>query len=299
MVKTCLICNPVAGRGATARNLARIVDLFSEVGVIDILHTRSPRDERRVTRVALDLQCQTIVVVGGDGTCSGVANALLELGSDCALAVVPGGTGNDFAKTLGVRNMPVPEIARLVSTGIRTRIDVGRVDGRYFINSCGFGFDASVLDATTRVKFLKGDALYIYSALGQLLTYKGLPITVDGGLDEAGKDLLMVTVSNGPFLGGAFHIAPQASVLDGKLDVCVVRDANVLQRVHLFASAFRGTHARLPSVRTFQTQRISLSFPFPPAIELDGELHQARSADVTAECVPRALNVIAADGARL
>ena len=299
MVRTCLICNPTAGRGAAGKKLARIIDCFAAVGVTDILYTRAPRDEERVTRAALDLQCRTIVVVGGDGTCSGVANALVASGAECALAVVPAGTGNDFAKSLGVRNMPVAQIAQLVVVGSRTPIDVGRVDGRYFINSCGFGFDASVLEATQRVSFLKGDALYIYAALKQLLSYRGFPVTVNGTADDTTNELLMVTVSNGQFLGGAFHIAPEASVLDGALDICLVRDANVLQRVRLFASAFRGTHGRLPSVRAFQTPRISLVFASPPAIELDGELRQAKSREVTIECVSRRLNVIAAHGARL
>ena len=299
MVRTCLICNPTAGRGAARKKLARIVDYFADVGVKDVLYTRAARDEERVTRAALELQCQTIVVVGGDGTCSGVANALLASGTDCALSVVPAGTGNDFAKTLGVRNMPAAEIAQLVAAGRKTQIDVGRVDNRYFINSCGFGFDASVLEATQSVSFLKGDALYIYAALKQLFGYRGFPVTVNGTHDETTKELLMVTVSNGQFLGGAFHIAPVASVLDGALDVCLVRDASVLQRVRLFASAFRGTHGRLPSVKAFQTPGISLVFASPPAIELDGELRQAKSREVTIECVSRSLSVIASPGARL
>ena len=228
-----------------------------------------------------------------------MANAIVQAGSSCRLAVVPAGTGNDFAKTLGVRKAPIAAIADLVLRGTSTPIDVGLIDGRYFINSCGFGFDASVLEATQRVSFLKGDALYIYAALRQLLTYRGVRVDIEGMFDDATRDVLMVTVSNGQFLGGAFQIAPEASVVDGKLDVCVVRDANVLQRVRLFASAFRGTHVRLPAVQTVRAKRISLTFPSAPAIELDGELRRAQSREVTIQCVPRALNVIAADGARL
>ncbi len=213
--------------------------------------------------------------------------------------MVPAGTGNDFAKTLGVASHAPAQIARLVADGASTRIDVGIADGRYFINSCGFGFVASVLDATTRVKFLKGDVLYVYSALAQLFTYRGLPVAIDGSANASERELLMVTVSNGRYLGGAFRIAPEASVTDGELDVCLVRDANVLQRVRLFAAAIRGTHGQLPAVRTFTARGMSLAFASPPAIELDGELRQARSKDIRIECVPRALRVIAAEGARL
>ena len=256
-------------------------------------------DEERLTLEALDDGWTTIVAVGGDGTCSRIADVLVKSRSDCALAVIPWGTGNDFAKTLGVAGWSPEQVAVLVERAEPRIIDAGLIDGRHFINSCGFGFDASVLAATEHVRFLKGDALYIYAALRQLLTYRGIPIEIDRKSDESAPELLMVTVSNGRYLGGAFHIAPNASVLDGQLDVCVVREANVLQRVRLFASAFRGTHGRLPSVRTLRTGAISLRFPSPPAIEIDGELHRARSREVKIECVPGALSVIAAPGAPL
>jgi len=213
--------------------------------------------------------------------------------------VVPAGTGNDFSKVLGVSGHTPAQIATLIAEGAHTTIDVGIVDDWYFINSCGFGFDASVLQATARVKFLKGDALYIYAALAQLFSYRGQSVEIDGASPDANEELLMVTVSNGPFLGGAFRIAPDASVTDGKLDVCLVRDANVMERIRLFAAAIRGTHGRLPAVSMFRKAGMTLRFASAPLIELDGELRQARSAEVRIECVPRALRVIAAKGLTL
>lgn len=256
-------------------------------------------DEERVTREALDAGWSTIAVVGGDGTCSRVADALMRFGPECALAVVAAGTGNDFSKALGVITHTPDQIARLVVDDAHTRIDVGIADDWYFINSCGFGFDASVLQATAGVRFLKGDALYIYAALAQLLSYRGLPVAMTGAGPGANEELLMVTVSNGPFLGGAFRIAPDASVTDGELDVCLVRDANVIERVRLFAAAMRGTHGRLPAVRMFRQKRMTFKFASAPLIELDGELRHARSPEVRIECVPRALKVIAARGLTL
>ena len=248
----------------------------------------------RVTREALDAGWSTIAVVGGDGTCSRVADALLRFGPECALAVVPAGTGNDFSKTLGVYTRTPDQIASLIVEEARTRIDVGIADDLYFINSCGFGFDASVLQATAGVRFLKGDALYIYAALAQLFTYRGFPVAIDGVGPGLNEELLMVTVSNGRFLGGAFRIAPDASVTDGELDVCLVRDANVIERVRLFAAAMRGTHGRLSAVRMFRRAGMTLKFGSAPLIELDGELRHARSNEVRIECVPRALKVVAA-----
>jgi diacylglycerol kinase (ATP) len=235
-------------------------------------------------------------VLGGDGTCSKVATAIIESRASCALGVAPAGTGNDFAKTLGVAGATPGEILRLAARGITTRIDVGRVDDRYFINSCGFGFDASVLDATKRVRVLTGDAVYIYSALRQLFTYRAVRVSVDSSPNADTSKMLMLTVSNGSFLGGAFRIAPHASVIDGQLDVGIFGDAGLVGRVRIFAGAFRGTHVGLPSVKTKRVAEMTLRFPAPPMMEVDGELRQALSSTVKIECAARALSVVAAPG---
>ena len=292
-----LIANPVAGRGAAAKLLPDVQACFSEIGIRDILVTRAEGDEEFLVCGAIARGVKSFVILGGDGTCSRVANAILKSGIDCGVAVVPSGTGNDFAKTLGVLGATARDVAELVAEGASARIDIGRVDGHYFLNSCGFGFDASVLAATKNVRFLKGDAVYIYSALAQLFTYRGIGVSVDGAPDSARRNMLMVTVSNGQFLGGAFRIAPRASVIDGELDVGFFSDSNIIERVKSFAGTFRGTHLGLPSVKTVKVQTMTLNFSEPPAMEIDGELRHATSSTVKIECIPGALSVIAAPGA--
>ena len=297
--KKCLLVNPAAGRGSAAAVAANAIAAFPELDVSDVFFTEAQGDEARLTDTALRRGYATIIVVGGDGSCSRVAQKLIEQRSDCRLAVIPCGTGNDFAKTLGVAGFAPEQIATLVGQTQSSRIDVGRADGRYFINSCGFGFAASVLEATQNVRFLKGDALYIYSALAQLFTYRALDVSIDGAQRGKGKNLLMAVASNGRSLGGAFRIAPTASVSDGKLDFCLVSDTNVLGRVRTFAGALRGTHLDLPGVTSVKAEFMSLTFAASPAMEMDGELQQATSRTVRIECVPRALTVVAAPGARL
>jgi diacylglycerol kinase family enzyme len=226
-----------------------------------------------------------------------VANAILKSGIDCLLTALPCGTGNDFAKTLGVNKYSPAELAELVVRGNAKQIDVGLADGHYFLNSCGFGFDASVLEATRRVRFLKGDSVYIYSALRQLFTYRGVEVSVTGVPGVKSGSMLMVTVSNGRWLGGAFKIAPQASVLDGKLDACFLGDSNIMQRMKLFLGAMRGTHIGMPSVSAASVRELMLTFPDSPLMEIDGELRRAQSRTVSVKCVPLALSVVAAPGA--
>ncbi|HST07744.1 MAG TPA: hypothetical protein VLJ83_06200, partial [Gemmatimonadaceae bacterium] len=172
-----------------------------------------------------------------------------------------------------------------------------RADGHYFLNSCGFGFDASVLEANNPVRFLSGDAVYIYSALLQLFGYRAQHVSAAGVLRAPRGPMLMVTASNGKSLGGAFRIAPRASVLDGKLDLCFFADSSVVTRARLFAGALRGTHLGRPEVVALTAQRISLSFESAPAMEMDGELRGARGTTVELECLPGALRVLAAPGA--
>ncbi|HEY3114246.1 MAG TPA: diacylglycerol kinase family protein [Gemmatimonadaceae bacterium] len=291
------IVNPAAGRGKAAQVLRAIESTADGRRKNGIFTTESPGDEARLTRQALHQGAAVIAVVGGDGTCSAIAQELLKEESDCALAVIPSGTGNDFAKTLGVDKATPRDVFQLVARGIRTRIDVGLADDHYFLNSCGFGFDASVLEATTRVRFLKGDAVYIYSALQQLFTYRGIEVSPNGAPGVKRGRMLMVTVSNGRFLGGAFKIAPRASVLDGKLEACFFSDANVVERVKLFVGALRGTHLRIPSVSTASVRELALTFANNPLMEIDGELRRARSKTVELKCIPRALAVVAAPGA--
>jgi YegS/Rv2252/BmrU family lipid kinase len=270
--------------------------MLAELGISEIFKTKKSGDEARLTREAIDRGFTTILVVGGDGTCSRVGEAILESGSGCALAVIPCGTGNDIAKTLGVNEMPARDIASLVAAGTISRMDIGRVDQHTFLNSLGFGFVASVLEATERVRFIKGDAVYIYSALAQLFTYCGLSVSPDSAPSSGAGKMLMLTVSNGRFLGGAFRIAPNASVLDGVLNFGFVGDSSVINRVRLFAGAFRGTHLSLPSVRVETARAMTLRFSAAPMMEVDGELRRALSPTVKIECVARALNVIAAPG---
>jgi diacylglycerol kinase (ATP) len=258
--------------------------------------TRAKGDEEILASRAIGSGVRSFVVLGGDGTCSGVANAILKSGVDCLLAVVPSGTGNDFATTLGVENSTPGTVAALMKAGAVRRIDVGCADNNYFLNSCGFGFDASVLEASNRVRFLKGDAVYIYSALRQLVTYRGIEVSANVAGVKRGQ-MLMVTVSNGRWLGGAFKIAPHASVLDGKLDACFFSDSNVMERVKLFVGAFRGTHVGMPSVSVASIAELALTFASQPLMEMDGELRRAQTKTVTLKCIPRALSVVAAPGA--
>jgi diacylglycerol kinase (ATP) len=231
------------------------------------------------------------VAVGGDGTWSNVANALIRSRADCRLGLIAAGTGNDFAKSLGVPARECVASARLAVDGPDSRVDVGRVEDQYFLNAIGFGFDVAVLEEAARVRWLRGTLLYAYAALHQLLRYDGIDVAFDG---ERSTRRLIFVVANGRWFGGAFQIAPGASCDDGLLDAVAIPEATGAERVRLFASAVRGAHVRLPNVELRRSRAFTLRFETPPAYETDGEYRQATSRTVDVECVPAALRVVGA-----
>lgn len=291
----CVIVNPAAGRGRGQRALPAIREAFAAHGITDIRTSASKADERTIADRAVQEGATTIVAAGGDGTWGNVANAILHAGAghSCRLGLIAAGTGNDFAKTVGAPATDIVATAKLVAEQREFIVDVGKIEDYFFLNIAGFGFDIAVLDDIGNVKWLKGDAVYIYSALRQLFRYGGIDIDVRGKAMTGSKRHLMLIIANAQNFGGSFRIAPQASLADGLLDAVSIYDAPAIRRAKLFAAAAKGTHVQLPDVRVEQAAAFTLRFSQPPAYETDGEYRQAKSAELTVKCVPRALHVVA------
>lgn len=291
--KVCVIVNPASGKGRGAKAAAAIRTAFHAVGVTDIRTTTAKGDERNVALRAIQDGVETIVAVGGDGTWGNVANAILGAGAPVRLALAAAGTGNDFAKTVGAPAGDFAATARIAVDGPDVRVDVGCIEGKYFLNVAGFGFDIAVIEDVETINWLKGDALYLYSALRQLFGYRGIPIEVASAARTRGSaQHLMLIIANGKNFGGTFRIAPNASVTDGLLDAVSIAVASPLRRVALFAAATKGTHVRAPEVSVEQAPCFTLAFPTPPAYETDGEYNRARSTRLEVRCVPGVLRVV-------
>ncbi|HVP15642.1 MAG TPA: YegS/Rv2252/BmrU family lipid kinase [Terriglobales bacterium] len=290
-----VIVNPAAGRGTGARRLREVREAFAAVGVRDLLVTTTPGEEAALARRALGSGATTLVAVGGDGTWSNVAGAILASGADCRLALVAAGTGNDFAKTIGAPAMDVAATARLAREGPDVRVDVGRIEDRTFLNIAGFGIDIAVLEDIHRIHLLSGTVLYVTAALRQLAAYGGVEIEV--GMDGASpgpQRHLMLIVANARRFGGAFHVAPGASLVDGRLDAVSIHDATPWRRLGLFRALVEGTHLGYPEVTVRRSPSFRLRFPSPPAYETDGEYRRAATSELEITCMPRALRVVTA-----
>ncbi len=294
-----VLWNPASGRGRGAELHPRIKAAFEAHGITDFVQTQRAGDEARLVHEAIADGIQTIVVAGGDGTWGKSAVALAQAGSPARMAFVAAGTGNDFAKNLRAPATDMEAMAALVAAGgVERRVDLGRVDGNWFANVAGFGFDVEVLIASQGARLLRGPAVYVAAAVGQLFAFGGVPVRIGGvaSLFAPRRPRLMLVFANGKEFGGAFKIAPMAQVDDGKLDAVVFEDGIKLGRIALLARALRGTHLTHPKVFHKAGAEFTLEFDTAPSYELDGDLHLAPSRTVTVASVPAALRVLDAAG---
>lgn len=292
MPGTFVIVNPNSGRGRGRRLEAPIREAFLSQGAQFGL-TTSAGDEERLARQAIADGFDRIVAVGGDGTTSNVGHAIVESGKPVALGLVPGGTGCDLARSLDIPQGDLRRCAEIVSAGRTRAIDVGKVEGRHFLNVAGFGFDLAVLERSFRVKWLRGELLYLYCALLEMKAYPGfrLKSVLDGRPGPDGMHM-MVIVANARKFGGGFSIAPGASLEDGELDIVSFGELGFFARLKAMSALMKGIHNELPRIATTRARRAVFEFTQAPSFETDGEWRQAQGASVTVETLPGALRVL-------
>jgi YegS/Rv2252/BmrU family lipid kinase len=288
-----VVFNPHSGKGRGAQFVAPVLQALAPARRLEHGLTRGPGDEARLAEEAIRRGFRRIVAVGGDGTWSNVGNAILRTGLPVALGLVPGGTGCDLAKTLGIPPRDVGACCRIVLDGETRTIDVGRVEDKHFLNIVGFGYDVAVLEDSWNVAYLEGSALYLYCALRQLRSYRGFSLEAEADGRALGKaGMLMVIVANARIFGGGFRVAPHADIADGKLEAVAFGNMGFPGRVSALVRLLRGTHLKHPRVAAVTAARLVYRFEAPPAYETDGEWNRAGSAEVVIEAVPRALRVL-------
>jgi diacylglycerol kinase (ATP) len=288
-----VVFNPHSGKGRGARFVAPVLNALAPATRLEHGLTRGPGDEARLAEDAVRRGFRRIVAVGGDGTWSNVGNAILRTGAPAKLGLVPGGTGCDLAKTLGIPPRDVGACCRIVLEGASRTIDVGKVEDKHFLNIAGFGYDVAVLEDSWSVGYLEGSALYLYCALRQLASYRGFALETEADGRALGKsDTLMLIVANARVFGGGFRVAPHADLQDGKLEAVAFGNMGFGGRVSALVRLLRGTHLGHPRVSGRSVSRLVCRFAAPPAYETDGEWNQARSAEVVIEAVPGALQVL-------
>lgn len=272
-----LFVNPAAGRGRAGRSVAALRTLFGAAGVdLQVVESRGPGDLETLVRSHIDDGADKVIVVGGDGSVHEAVNGLLRAGRAAGLGVIPIGTGNDFAKAC---DMPLhwQDAAMLLADRLRNRIparliDVGRMNGRYFANSAGIGFDAKVSQLAEQIHLPIGDLVYLIAlaqAMWHGVTTSELQIKY-GDCRYDGR-LTLASIGNGSWVGGMFQIAPMARNDDGALDLVFVKPLSNWRILRLLPQLFRGTHIGQPEIVHAPVRSCQIMAAAPVASHLDGE----------------------------
>lgn len=216
------IVNPTAGGGYAERVWQKISLEMDRRGVAyDVQRTNAPHHATQLAhQAAASAACDAVIAVGGDGTSFEVASGLM--GSGKPMGIIPAGTGNDFLKTIKLPRDPLQAIDFILSHTPRP-VDVGKVNDRWFLNVCGAGFDVTVLEeAALATRKMRGMLPYLYGVIRAIKQHRPLRIryTVDGHLEV--RDVLLLSVANGRYIGGGIPICPKADPADGMLDLTVV-----------------------------------------------------------------------------
>lgn len=270
-MKVRAILNPRAGLAAQ-RALGALEAGSAEWGRIPVDATQAPGHARELARRAVSEGVELLLAAGGDGTMNEVADGLL--GSSTALGVVPVGSGNGLARTLGIPLEPGAAL-RALASGVTRRMDVGVVNGRPFLNVAGAGFDAHVgaeFHRHARRGGRRGILSYVRLSLQAVLRYApgAFRLEVDGAPAYEGR-ALVVAFANGRQYGAGAVLAPQARLDDGRLDVVVFQATSVAGVLRQIPRLFRGTLARSSAFRGFSLSHGALTSPQPYPFHRDGE----------------------------
>jgi YegS/Rv2252/BmrU family lipid kinase len=266
-VRVKFIYNPAAGRGRASRHHAEAERHLRALGAdVDAHASSSPADMTRAAAEASRGDYERVIICGGDGTLN-LAVREFDL-ADGTLALIPQGSGNDFAKVLGLPR-DVGAAAELALRGSAREVDVALANGIRYLGVAGLGFDSEVARyANESVKFLRGSLVYLYAILRVLPRFTPHRVRIN---DTRNEEIMFATVGNSRQYGGGIRIVPDAKIDDGQLDLCVVHRTSRFQLLKTLPKAYTGAHVKSPFVETGHGASFTFASERPMDVYADGE----------------------------
>jgi diacylglycerol kinase (ATP) len=289
------IVNPIAGAGYGAACEATVHEMMQRHGARgEVVLTESKGHATQLAESFARRGFPYIVGVGGDGTLSEVAQSLATH-PEVTFGAVAAGTGNDFIHILGFPDRFEEQQWQALFAAETAAMDVGRCNGKLFINGMGLGFDAQVAYENYHMEnggeVRKGSkSKYTWHIVKNIFSYKERPMRVTmGGRTEERRSFLN-TIANGRRLAGGLELTPRALANDGLLDYCSTDPLSVPMRLRELMSVSRHTHLADKVFHYTQTDRIEFAFDGEVPAHLDGELMFAQRFVV--DVLPGALRSI-------
>lgn len=287
MSRTVIVINPVSGprrrgRGAERETIAkRALERLGVEG--DVRMTERAGHAFELAAGAAAEGADLVIAWGGDGTINEVGRALVQraveggggssLDPAPALGLIPGGSGNGLSRELRIPFDPALAIERAIRSPVR-RIDAGELGEHLFFNVAGVGLDAHVAALISTQEHHRGLVPYVKATLGDLLKYRPTGYTIDADGRVFDTSSLMVAVANSQQYGFGAHIAPEASLTDGFLDVVAIADRKLFGNLVRIPSLFARTVSRQRGVTTIKVRQGSIRAASPMLFHVDGEAVQ-------------------------
>jgi diacylglycerol kinase (ATP) len=291
-----VILNPTSGKGRGLALGKAFVSELQKLGVEVLDLSGSDYDEasengrKAIAAGTID----ALAVAGGDGMVHLGVNLCAE--TPVPLAIMPCGTGNDAAMTLGIPIDDAAGAAELAVSTLKnpvvTDLGLGVTSSRrfYFFNSASAGFDAIVNKRANRWKYPKGPSRYTIAMLYELITFNSLKYRAKINGEDRDIDGMLCAIANGPSYGGGMLVAPEATVDDGFLDLFIVHKITKLELIKVFPKVFTGQHVSHPAVEIIRATEVKLVSEGVP-VYADGEA--AGQLPMTVSVAANALRVLA------
>jgi diacylglycerol kinase (ATP) len=287
-----VVANPAAGHGRAGKLIGKVTQGLHRLRVPhEIRVSESGPDLERIARDAAEGGTRIVAALGGDGTASLAANGVL--GTGASLAVLPAGTGDDFAKAIGAGKLDgaIELLANPKTIDLDTiEVTTGAVR-RHYLNIAGAGFDSEVNETANGMsRKLGATGTYVVALVKTLSRFSPASFTIQVDDERVELDAMLVEIGNGRWTGGGMQVLPDAVMNDGRLDVCIVESLSKGAFLRSFPRVFRGSHTTHPKVQMRTGTRVQVEANRRVLVYADGELVGALPAIF--EIRPATLSVV-------
>jgi len=251
-----LFANPSSGRGKGGKVLSMIENFLKLSNeIFSSISTKSLEQSLFLLRESVNKYPQAkIIVIGGDG----MLHAAINNVQGNPIGLIPAGTGNDFARALGLSlEDPIENIRRVLSADVE-EVDLGKIGDEYFAAICSTGFDSVVNERANKLKWPTGKMKYNIAMLLELPRFKprSYEIVIDG--KKMQTQAMLIAIANGLSYGGGMKVCPAADIQDGLLDIMILAPVPKLEFIRIFPSVFKGLHVTHPAVSILQGRSIQI-----------------------------------------
>lgn len=265
-MKYVFIINPASGKTDYDKIKENIIKTL-ENEEYEIYETKAPKEATEIASRFKNEENTIVYSVGGDGTLNEVVNGIAE--GKCKLGIIPTGSGNDFYRTLKEAQTE------------NVRLDLGKVNGRYFINIASVGMDAETCNNANKIKSkIKLQSSYYLALIHTFLTFKSKSLKLKIDKNVYAGDYIIAAICNGKYYGGGFKIAPVASFDDNQFDIYLVSKVGKLKLIKILLALLKSEHEKYNEVRKYTGKNITITSENNLIVNIDGEITISKNIEI-------------------